>query len=224
MFLPVFFLNSITAKWLFLTRAALRCQTAGSACSKWCPSIGKHLRRQKNTVPAYSGTVKPPLYKRNSVLRIKETCLGAYEWAALLPIGLLKRRTSSNFCFKMHPVLFCKPRKHQNHETHMLPSMHLQAPPDGQTGLSQSGQSFLFFIWSHLHQLLKHDNHCCLSLSQSPFTPVCQVLLSLLPPAWHKTVAAFSRRYFTAIFGLRCKCLSLITLHVRRIYSWVFPC
>lgn len=48
--------------------AALRCQTAVSACSKWCPSAQKHFRVRKNTGWVYHGTFKLPLYRSDSEL------------------------------------------------------------------------------------------------------------------------------------------------------------
>lgn len=71
----------LTVKWLFFfSWAALRCQTAGSACSKWYPSTQKHFRGRKNTRRALGGTFKLPLYKGNSVLwreAVKVSSLGA---------------------------------------------------------------------------------------------------------------------------------------------------
>lgn len=61
--------SPLASRKVAFSRAALRRQTAGSACTKWYPSAQKHFRVRNNTVQAYHGTFKPPLYRRGCVLR-----------------------------------------------------------------------------------------------------------------------------------------------------------
>lgn len=86
-------------------RAVLRCQTAGSACSKWCPSAQKHFRVRKNVGRAYHGTFKPPLYRRDCVLwrhhkriRPRGLCTHQRKHACLDAVLLLR-----TFLFHLRP-------------------------------------------------------------------------------------------------------------------------
>lgn len=122
--------------------AALRRQTAGSACSKWCPSAQKHFRVRKNTGQARRGTFKPPLCRRDRVLwrdhkaiRPGGMCAPRHKRArrdAALPL-----RTISFALFRLKSALwYLHVTQRKRAVTHKHASLTLWGgvclPPDGQ--------------------------------------------------------------------------------------------
>lgn len=124
------------------SRAALRHNTADSACSKWCPSAQKHFRVWKNTGRAYHGTFKPPLYRRDCVLwrdhkRIRPggMCTQQHKHSCLDALLLLRTffvplAASHSFTLKFPAVFTC-------HTTWGLSDTHI---PSWTSGHPHSGE------------------------------------------------------------------------------------
>lgn len=154
-------------------RAALRRQTAGSACSKWCPSAQKHFRAQKNTGRAHHCTFKSPLYRRDCVLR--------RDHKVIRPRGMSTAAQTRLFGCSVAVENFFVP-----HHTHSGGGVCLQM--DKTWSVWQADQQsmvtachapvkhaippflpLLFPLsWTHLFQLLKHDSLSCFFPSLSP--------------------------------------------------------